>query len=173
MCIWWNWKFHNTCPALCRPCCDSDSGRGTCTNTSEHLPPSAPAIGSSVFVKKEEKNKWQKQLQNTREQQWYVICHLLHQTCAAVFSAVICCRLCCVSIGGVTVGWCLFLNKRDQKLYHLSLHSFCSTVSKNVFVFEFRPILGMSALFFKNRPSKGTPLQSEKWKFSGWWRLIA
>ena len=57
----------------------------------------------------------------------------------------------------VVVGWFLFLNKRDQKLYHLSLHSFCSTVSKNVFVFAFRPILGMSAFFFKN-------CEGETWK---------
>ena len=28
-------------------------------------------------------------------------------------------------------------NKRDKKLYHLSLHSFCFTVSKKVLVFEF------------------------------------
>ena len=45
-------------------------------------------------------------------------------------------------------------NKRDTKLYQLSLHSFCFTVSKTVLVFEFRPILGMWALFFKNRSSK-------------------
>ena len=31
----------------------------------------------------------------------------------------------------------------------MTLHSFCSTVSKNIFVFEFQPILGMSALFSK------------------------
>ena len=39
------------------------------------------------------------------------------------------------------LGWCLFWNKRDQNLYRLSLHSFCSTVSKNVGTF-----------FLKNRP---------------------
>ena len=50
-------------------------------------------------------------------------------------------------------------NKRNKKLYHLSLHSFCSSVSKIVFVFEFCPILGMWALFLKNRHSKGTTLQ--------------
>ena len=50
-------------------------------------------------------------------------------------------------------------NKRDKKLYHLPLHSFCSTVSKKVKFLEFLPILGMWALFVKNRLSKGTPLQ--------------
>ena len=64
-----------------------------------------------------------------------------------------------LNLYGRSLGLCLFLNKRDPKLYHLSLHSFCSTVSKIVFVFDFRPILDMWALFFQNRPSKGTPLQ--------------
>ena len=56
-------------------------------------------------------------------------------------------------------------NKGGQKLYHLSLHSFCSTVSKkNV---EFWRILGMRALFSSKialvlvSPYKGEKLKSQ------------
>ena len=61
----------------------------------------------------------------------------------------------------------------DQVFYHLSLHSFCSNNPKNVLVFEFRWILGLWAVFFKNCPSKGPPLQKWKMKIIRYFFLIA
>ena len=63
--------------------------------------------------------------------------HILHDTFSSVFKAWSLTK-CGKALGIVWkcsrgwLGWFLFLNKRDKRLYYLSLHSFCSTVSKKV-----------------------------------------
>ena len=55
----------------------------------------------------------------------------------------------------IVLGRFLFWNKRDQNLYHLSLHSFCSTISKCVKFLEFQPILAVLGFFSLKNPAYG------------------